>query len=638
MNKRTIIGIDLGTTNSCVSVIVGGKPRIIENREGKNITSSVVAFVEEEGKINVLIGDAAKRQAHINAENTIYSIKRIIGQDYKDIKHIADKMSYKIIADKNGKPVVIIRGKEYSPTYLVGLFLKKLVNDAVETFGESIRSKEVVITTPAHFNDEQRQATKDAGVIAGLNVVRIINEPTAAAIAYGLDKESINKILVYDLGGGTFDVTVLELDDGIFRVLATGGDNQLGGEDFDNIIMNYIISRFKEENGVDLSKSPVASYRIREACKLAKEQLSNSMGATISVPYISEGPKHIEYPISRVIFEQKILSLIERTIKITKEVLKDAGVEKVDRIVFVGGSTRIPKVEEVVKESLGMDVYKDINPDEAVAVGAALQGGIITGNVDVLLIDVTNLSLGIESMGGLMAIIIEKQTPIPTKKSKIFTTTADYQDSAVINVYQGNRKHVKNNKLLGSFKLVDIQKASRGVPQIEVSFELNASGMVKVTALDKLTNKPQNMVVDTMKISKKDLDDMVKEAEEQQEADEKLEKEVILRNENESLVHECRKQITEVKDTDKNKELNDELTTIIKPIANKTPEDNPLSQEEYENINNSLRELMSKIINNVKTNTEQTGESSPNKNQEGEQTKNTAETETDSESSDKPKT
>lgn len=520
-----IIGIDLGTTNSCVAVLEGGEPKVIPNPEGNRTTPSVVAFKNGERQV----GEVAKRQSITNP-NTIISIKRHMGTDYK----------------------TEIEGKEYSPQEVSAIILQYLKSYAEDYLGEKVTK--AVITVPAYFNDAERQATKDAGKIAGLEVERIINEPTAAALAYGLDKmDEDQTILVYDLGGGTFDVSILELGDGVFEVKATAGDNRLGGDDFDQVIIDYLVEQFKKENGIDLSKDKMALQRLKDAAEKAKKDLSGVTSTQISLPFITAGeagPLHLEVTLSRAKFEELSSDLVERTMGPTRQALKDAGLTRsdIDKVILVGGSTRIPAVQEAIKKETGKDPHKGVNPDEVVAMGAAIQGGVITGDVkDVVLLDVTPLSLGIETMGGVFTKLIERNTTIPTSKSQVFSTAADNQSAVDIHVLQGERPMAADNKTLGRFQLGDIPPAPRGVPQIEVSFDIDKNGIVNVRAKDLGTNKEQAITIKSSTgLSDEEIEKMVREAEENAEADKKRKEEVELRNEADQLVFTTEKTLKDL--------------------------------------------------------------------------------------------
>ncbi|WP_149706783.1 molecular chaperone DnaK [Campylobacter concisus] len=544
-----VIGIDLGTTNSCVSVFERGESKVIPNKEGKNTTPSVVAFTD---KGEILVGDVAKRQAVTNPEKTIYSIKRIMGlmSNEKNAEEAKARLPYHVV-DRNGACAVEIAGKVYTPQEISAKILIKLKEDAEAYLGEKVT--DAVITVPAYFNDSQRKATKEAGTIAGLNVLRIINEPTAAALAYGLDKKEAEKILVYDLGGGTFDVTVLETGDNIVEVLATGGNAFLGGDDFDNKIIDWLVSEFKNENGIDLKGDIMALQRLKEAAENAKKELSSAQESEINLPFITAdatGPKHLVKKLTRAKFEGMIDSLVGETITKINEVTKDAGLNKSDikEVVMVGGSTRVPLVQEEVKKAFGKELNKSVNPDEVVAIGAAIQGAVIKGDVkDVLLLDVTPLSLGIETLGGVMTKIIEKGTTIPTKKSQVFSTAEDNQSAVTIMVLQGEREFARDNKSLGNFNLEGIPAAPRGVPQIEVEFDIDANGILTVSAKDKATGKAQNITISgSSGLSEEEINNMVKDAELHKEEDKKRKDAVEARNQADALVHQTEKSMSEL--------------------------------------------------------------------------------------------
>ena len=544
-----VIGIDLGTTNSCVSVFERGESKVIPNKEGKNTTPSVVAFTD---KGEILVGDVAKRQAVTNPEKTIYSIKRIMGlmSNEKNAEEAKARLPYHVV-DRNGACAVEIAGKVYTPQEISAKILIKLKEDAEAYLGEKVT--DAVITVPAYFNDSQRKATKEAGTIAGLNVLRIINEPTAAALAYGLDKKEAEKILVYDLGGGTFDVTVLETGDNIVEVLATGGNAFLGGDDFDNKIIDWLVSEFKNETGIDLKGDIMALQRLKEAAENAKKELSSAQETEINLPFITAdatGPKHLVKKLTRAKFEGMIDSLVGETITKINEVIKDAGLSKSDikEVVMVGGSTRVPLVQEEVKKAFGKELNKSVNPDEVVAIGAAIQGAVIKGDVkDVLLLDVTPLSLGIETLGGVMTKIIEKGTTIPTKKSQVFSTAEDNQSAVTIMVLQGEREFARDNKSLGNFNLEGIPAAPRGVPQIEVEFDIDANGILTVSAKDKATGKAQNITISgSSGLSEDEINSMVKDAELLKEEDKKRKDAVEARNQADALVHQTEKSMSEL--------------------------------------------------------------------------------------------
>jgi len=543
-----VIGIDLGTTNSCVAILSGKDPQVIENAEGNRTTPSVVAYTDED----TLVGVSAKRQAVTNAENTIYAAKRLIGRKFKskEIQRDIKTLPYKIVEAKSGDAWVEAKGKELSPQQVSAQILTKMKETAEKYTGETV--SKAVITVPAYFDDAQRQATKDAGKIAGLEVLRIINEPTSAALAYGLDKKESGKIVVYDLGGGTFDVSVLDLGDGVFEVLSTNGDTALGGEDFDAVLTQYIVDEFKKESGVDISTDKLALQRVREAAEKTKIELSSTTQTDISLPFITadaSGPKHLNLKITRAKFESLVGELIQRSIKPCETALKDAGVSKGDitDVVLVGGMTRMPKVQETVKTFFGKDPNKGVNPDEVVALGAAIQAGVLSGDVkDVLLLDVTPLSLGIETLGGVTTKLIEKNTTIPTKQSQVFSTAEDNQSAVTIKVLQGEREMAVDNKELGLFNLEGIAPAPKGMPQIEVTFDIDANGIVNVSAKDKGTGKEQTISIKSDGgLSDAEIEQMVKDAEANKEADKQKREAVDARNNADGLVHSVESQLKE---------------------------------------------------------------------------------------------
>ena len=599
-----IIGIDLGTTNSCVAVMEGKEPVVIANSEGKRTTPSIVGFVKEGER---KIGDPAKRQAVTNPDKTIYSIKRFMGSSFDEIKNETSKVPYKVVKENNS-PKVQINDRTYSPQELSAAILQKMKQTAEDYLGQSVT--EAVITVPAYFNDAQRQATKEAGEIAGLTVKRIINEPTAAALAYGLDKMSKDmKIVVFDCGGGTHDVSVLELGDGVFEVLSTDGDTHLGGDDFDQALIDYLVSEFKKENGMDISKDPMALQRLREAAEKAKIELSSSPQTEINLPYVtadSTGPKHLVITITKSKFDQLTQSLVDRTIEPCKRAMSNANltVGEIDEIILVGGSTRIPAVQEAVKKFFGKEPSKGVNPDEVVALGAAIQGGVLAGDVtDVLLLDVTPLSLGIETMGGVFTKLIDANTTIPTKKSEVFSTAVDNQPIVEIHVLQGERAMAKDNRTIGKFNLEGIPPSRRGTPQIEVTFDIDANGIINVSAVDKATNKVQSIRIESSSgLSKEEIERMKQEAEMNAEADKKLKEDVDTLNSADSLMFQVGKSMEDLegKITEEEKvEINsavDKLKTAydkkeiseVKVLMEEVNQKfQTISQKLYEQTNNS---------------------------------------------------
>ena len=542
-----VIGIDLGTTNSCVAVMEGGEPTVITNAEGNRITPSVVAFTKSGER---LVGQTAKRQAVTNYQNTIYSIKRFMGRKYDEVPEEIKIVPYKVVKDKNGDAYVDAGGKVYSPPEISSMILQKLKTDAEAYLGGKVT--QAVITVPAYFNDRQRQATKDAGKIAGLEVMRIINEPTAAALSYGLDKKKEEKIAVFDLGGGTFDISILEIGDGVFEVKATNGDTHLGGDDFDEKIMNWVADEFKKDQGIDLRDDRMALQRLKEACEKAKCELSTSAETEINLPFITadaSGPKHLSIKLTRAKLEQLVAGLIERTIEPCKKALADAKLKAgdIDEVILVGGQTRMPKVQETVKQLFGKEPHKGVNPDEVVAIGAAIQAGVLEGDVkDVLLLDVTPLSLGIETLGGVFTKLIERNTTIPTKKSEIFSTAADSQTSVDIHVLQGEREMARDDKTIGRFQLVGIPPAQRGVPQIEVTFDIDANGILHVSAKDLGTGKEQKIRIEASSgLSEKDIEKMVKDAELHADEDKKRREAADAKNIADAAVYEAEKLLKE---------------------------------------------------------------------------------------------
>jgi len=540
-----VIGIDLGTTNSVVAVMEGGEPVVIPNSEGGRTTPSVVAFTKDGER---LVGQVARRQAITNPENTVFSIKRFMGRKHGEVKEEEKLVPYDVDHDASGRVQVKIPNadKTFSPPEISAMILQKMRQTAEDYLGTKV--SQAVITVPAYFNDAQRQATKDAGKIAGLEVLRIINEPTAAALAYGLDKKKDEKIAVFDLGGGTYDISILELGDGVFEVKSTNGDTHLGGDDFDQRIINWLVDEFKKDQGIDLSKDSMALQRLKEAAEKAKMELSTTMTSDINLPFITatqEGPKHLNYSLTRAKFEQLADDLIKRTIPPMKKALEDAGlkVEEIDEVILVGGSTRIPKIQEIVKDFFGQDPHKGVNPDEVVGVGAAIQGGVLAGDVtDVLLLDVTPLSLGIETLGGVMTTLIERNTTIPTKKAEVFSTAEDSQTTVEIHVLQGERKMAVDNKTIGKFQLTGIPPAPRGMPQVEVTFDIDANGILHVSAKDRTTGKEQKIRIEASSgLSDNEIDRMVKDAESHASEDEEKRAKVEARNHLDSLVYQVEK-------------------------------------------------------------------------------------------------
>jgi molecular chaperone DnaK len=573
-----VIGIDLGTTNSCVAIMSGGDPVVIANAEGSRTTPSVVAITDKGER---LVGQIAKRQGITNPENTIFSIKRLIGRKFssRQVQEAVKRLPYKIIESSNGDAHVEVRGKRYSPAEISAMILQKMKQTAEDYLGEKVT--EAVITVPAYFDDSQRQATKDAGQIAGLNVLRIINEPTAASLAYGLEKKKDERIAVYDLGGGTFDISILEIGEGVFEVKSTNGDTYLGGDDFDLRIMDWLVDEFKKDQGIDLRKDRMALQRLKEAAERAKIELSSSQESEINLPFITadaSGPKHMVLKLTRAKLEQLVDDLIQKTIEPCRKALADAGVtpRDINEVVLVGGMTRMPKVIQVVREFFGKEPHKGVNPDEVVAIGAGIQGGVLKGEVkDVLLLDVTPLTLGIETLGGIFTHLIERNTTIPTKKSQVFSTAADNQSAVTIRVFQGEREMANDNKLLGQFDLVGIPPAPRGVPQIEVTFDIDANGIVHVSAKDLGTQKEQSIKITASSgLSKEEIERMVREGQAHTEDDKKRRQLAEARNQADNLIYSTEKNLTEhgdkIGEDDRNK-IKDAIAAVRKAMEGNDP-------------------------------------------------------------------
>jgi len=612
-----IIGIDLGTTNSCVAVMEGGEPSVINNPEGGRTTPSVVAFTKNDER---LVGQPAKRQAVTNPQKTIFSIKRFMGRMFNEVGTELEEVPYQVEKKKGGNLAVKVDDKEYTPPEISAMILQKLKQMAEEHLGTTVT--DAVITVPAYFNDSQRQATKDAGKIAGLNVRRIINEPTAAALAYGMDKKKDEKIAVFDLGGGTFDISILELGDGVFEVKSTNGDTHLGGDDFDQKLINWIADEFKNSDGIDLRKDPMALQRLREAAENAKKELSSSKQTDINLPFVTadaSGPKHLNITLTRAKFEELVSDLIERTIEPCKKAIKDAGLSAadIDEVILVGGSTRMPKIQEKVKEIFGKEPNKSVNPDEVVALGAAIQGGVLAGDVDdILLLDVTPLSLGIETLGSVSTKLIERNTTIPTRKSQVFSTAADNQTTVEIHVLQGEREMAIDNKTIGRFHLDGIPPAPRGVPQIEVTFDIDANGILNVNAKDKATGKEQSIRIEASSgLSEAEIDKMVNDAKKHETEDKENREMVDLHNQAEQLVYQTEKNIDEF-----GEKLSDDEKKILTDVVEKLKTANSGSNEDdiqsaMDALNAEWNKLASKMYESSKE-TEQTETGTPSNGEE----------------------
>ena len=603
-----VIGIDLGTTNSCVSIMEGSQPKVLENAEGARTTPSMVSFDEEKKR---LIGQPAKRQAVTNPTNTLFAVKRLIGRSFDDpaTKEDQDMVPYNIVKGDNGDAYVEAEGDKYSPAQISAFILQKMKETAEDYLGEKV--DQAVITVPAYFNDAQRQATKDAGKIAGLEVLRIINEPTAAALSYGLEKKEGKLIAVYDLGGGTFDISILEIGDGVFEVKSTNGDTFLGGEDFDTLLVNHLADEFKKENSVDLREDKLALQRLKEAAEKAKIELSSASQTEVNLPFITAdqtGPKHLTHKLTRASLESLVEKLIERTIIPCKAALKDAGIDasKIDEVVLVGGQTRMPKIREAVKEFFNKEPNMSVNPDEVVAMGAAIQAGVLQGDVkDVLLLDVTPLSLGIETLGGVFTRLIDKNTTIPTKKSQVFSTAEDNQSAVTIRVFQGEREMANDNKLLGQFNLEGISPAPRGIPQIDVAFDIDANGIVSVSATDKATGKEQKITIEASGgLSDDEIENMIKEAEANAEADKKVRELVDAKNQAEAIIHSAEKGIADAGDKITNEEK-DPVEAAIKDLKEVLEsEDLTAIQEKTASLSQAAMKIGEKLYQQEQENSE----------------------------------